>query len=236
MLTSPGDLDTGTTPAHIPQVDDPTVSQQDRRRRIFDAAIGAASDGGYTGVQMREIAATAGLSIRSLRRHYPSTTHLLVTALTDELAWFDQHWQSRLDRTSGGFTRLRMAVAGLISAMERAGHITEALTRAYALSFFRASEQAQTVRRQTSDMFVGFMRGGEADTMAHRHVADILADVWTANVLALVQRRAGFDDLRRQMFSTIDLLDSRSTGQLPASAATSSAGCVVEVAPTSYAR
>ncbi|OBG88728.1 hypothetical protein A5699_16265 [Mycobacterium sp. E802] len=184
-----------------------TPRQQSRRRRILHAAVNAASTGGYALVHMREIADNAEVSMATIYHYFPSKIHLLVSALTEELAAFDKHLHDGLDRVPGAFDRLRLAVVSLINAMQRSDRITEALTHAYAASCVGATPDAQRVHDQTTRMFAGLMHGGEPADENHHEVSEILADVWTSEILALVQERTTFADLRRQMLMTIDLLE-----------------------------
>ena len=52
-----------------------------RRRRLIDAAVGLAAEGGYDAVQMRDVAARAEVALGTLYRHYSSKDQLLLAAL-----------------------------------------------------------------------------------------------------------------------------------------------------------
>lgn len=184
-----------------------TPRQQVRRKRILDATVEAASRGGYALVHMREIADSAEVSMATVYHYFPSKIHLLVSALTEELAAFDQHLHSGLDRVPGAFDRLRLAVVSLINAMQRSDRITEALTHAYAASCIGATPQAQRVHDQTTRMFAGLMHGDQPADDTHHQISEILSDVWTSEILALVQERTTFTDLRRQMLIAIELME-----------------------------
>ena len=56
-------------------------AQRERRRRILDATIALADEGGFDAVQMREVADDADVALGTLYRYFPSKIHLLVTAL-----------------------------------------------------------------------------------------------------------------------------------------------------------
>ena len=59
-------------------------AQRDRRKRILDATIALASQGGFDAVQMRSVAEQADVALGTLYRYFPSKIHLLVSALGRE--------------------------------------------------------------------------------------------------------------------------------------------------------
>ena len=61
-----------------------SAAQRDRRKRILDATIALASQGGFDAVQMRAVAEQADVALGTLYRYFPSKIHLLVSALGRE--------------------------------------------------------------------------------------------------------------------------------------------------------
>ena len=55
-----------------------------RRRRLIEAAVELAGEGGYDAVQMRDVAARAEVALGTLYRHYSSKDQLLLAALADQ--------------------------------------------------------------------------------------------------------------------------------------------------------
>jgi AcrR family transcriptional regulator len=68
-----------------------SVRQQERRARMLEVALELASEGGYEAVQMRDVAARAGVALGTLYRYFGSKDHLLAAA------W--SAWAGRLERT-----------------------------------------------------------------------------------------------------------------------------------------
>ena len=75
----------GTTA--VPELTD---DQRDRRQRIIDAAFELGAEWGYDAVQMRDVAATANVSLATIYRYFSSKDHLLAAAMSD--------WTARLQR------------------------------------------------------------------------------------------------------------------------------------------
>jgi len=184
-----------------------TDRQRLRRTRILDAAVDAASVGGYDLVHMRDVAERAGVSLATLYHYFPSKVHLLVTALDRELIRFDDYLylHQDLSHITDPFARLRVVVWRLIKGMEQSDRVTDALTHAYVASHVVASAEAEMIRVQTSEMFVHLMSDGVAAEL-HRHTADLLTDVWTSEILALVQGRRTYVEIHRRLSTVIDLV------------------------------
>lgn len=185
-----------------------TDRQRERRSRILDSAVDVARNGGFTRVHMRDVADYAQVSLGTLYHYFPSKVHLLVMALERELLRFDDLLTDGLPHAADPCTKLRAAVWGLINGMEESDRVTEALTHAYVASFVVASVEAEMIRDQTAAMFVRLMTTANNQHHVRRHiaVADVLTDVWTSEVLALVQGRRTYAEMRRRLGATIDLL------------------------------
>jgi AcrR family transcriptional regulator len=187
-----------------------TDLQRARRARILDAALDAAGTGGYDLVHVRDIAIRARVSIATLYHYFPSKVHVLVWALKRELARFDDYLSDDylskdLSEITDPFARLRIVVWRLIDAMEESARVAEALTHAYVASNVVATVEAEMIRVQTSEMFVHVMSDGIAPDV-HRHAAELLTDVWTSEVLRLVQGRRTYAEMRRRLSTVIDLI------------------------------
>ena len=182
-----------------------TDLQRQRRERILDAAVESAGARGYDLVHMRDIARSARVSLATLYHHFPSKNHLLVWALDRELMRFDDHLSEDLSDVVDPFARLRVVVARLTDSMEKSERVTDALTHAYVASNIVAAAEAEMIRVRTREMFVHLMSGRTARDV-DRHIADLLTDVWTSEVLALVQGRKTHADMRNRLISVIDLL------------------------------
>src|SRR3954449_12890227 len=78
-----------------------SAAQRDRRKRILDATISLASQGGFDAVQMRAVAEQADVALGTLYRYFPSKIHLLVSALQRE---FERSESARRDKPVEGDT------------------------------------------------------------------------------------------------------------------------------------
>jgi AcrR family transcriptional regulator len=58
-----------------------TDAQLARRQRVVDAAMALATEGGYEAVQMRDVAARAGVAMGTVYRYFTSKDHILAAAM-----------------------------------------------------------------------------------------------------------------------------------------------------------
>ena len=200
--------------ASLCEADLTTERQRERRSRILDAAVTVSAAGGYDRVHMRDIADQAGVALGTVYHYFPSKVHLLVMALERELIRFDDYLSTDLSPLDDPISRLRISVWSLVNAMEQSDRVTESLTHAYVASHIVASVEAEMIRRQTATMFIHLMtQDSLADTQTICAIAELVTDVWTSEVLALVQGRRTFSDMRSRLGTTIDLLSRVRVGE-----------------------
>ena len=60
-------------------------SQAARRRRVIDATLELAAGGGFDGVQMRDVAAEAGVALGTVYRYFESKERLLLEANLEQV-------------------------------------------------------------------------------------------------------------------------------------------------------
>ena len=80
-----------------------TEKQAERRRRVMQAAIGLAAEGGYDGVQMRAVAERADVALGTVYHYFSSKDHLLAESME---VWVDGLRASVERRPPAGETTL----------------------------------------------------------------------------------------------------------------------------------
>jgi len=180
-------------------------AQRERRKRILDATMAIASKGGYEAVQMRAVADRADVAVGTLYRYFPSKVHLLVSALGREFERID----AKTDRSTlvGGtpHQRLNFMISKLNRAMQRNPLLTEAMTRAYVFADASAAGEVDQVEKLIDSMFARAMSDGEP-TEEQYHIARVISDVWTNNLLAWLTRRASATDVAKRLELAVRLL------------------------------
>ncbi len=180
-------------------------AQRERRKRILDATLAIASEGGYEAVQMRAVAERADVAVGTLYRYFPSKVHLLVSALGREFERIDAKTDRAALAGDTPYQRLNLMVGRLNRAMQRNPLLTEAMTRAFVFADASAAGEVDHVGKLMDSMFARAMSEGEP-TEDQYHVARLISDVWLSNLLAWLTRRASATDVSKRLDLAVRLL------------------------------
>ena len=161
-----------------------SAAQRDRRKRILDATISLASQGGFDAVQMRAVAEQADVALGTLYRYFPSKIHLLVSALQRE---FERTEVALRDKPVDGDTaadRVINALKRTTRGMQSDPQLTEALTRAFMFADASVAAEIHQVGMLLTAMVTRAMypeghgeltdEGGEPDVADHLGDRDVL--------------------------------------------------------------
>jgi AcrR family transcriptional regulator len=168
-----------------------TPEQLERRRRIIDAAFELGADGGYDAVQMRDVAATANVSLATIYRYFSSKDHLLAAAMSE--------WTARLQTRVGqsppkGATAADQLVDVLhraCRALERQPKLSAALVRALSSADAGVQESAGEVSRLIQVM--GGTILSELDEGVRADILAALGHVWYSSLIAWARGRRDFE-------------------------------------------
>ena len=184
-----------------------SAAQRDRRKRILDATIALASQGGFEAVQMRAVAERADVALGTLYRYFPSKLHLLVSALGRE---FERAEADTRDKPIPGATaheRVMFLLDRTTEGLQRDPHLTEALTRAFMFADASVKAEILAVGMLVTTMLTRAMRPGQAevgeDDVA---VARVIGDVWLSALVGWVTGRTSAGDVGKRMDVAVRLL------------------------------
>ncbi|MFC4784851.1 TetR family transcriptional regulator [Nocardioides sp. MAHUQ-72] len=184
-----------------------SAAQRDRRKRILDATIALASQGGFDAVQMRAVAEQADVALGTLYRYFPSKIHLLVSALGRE---FERAEAATRDKPIPGDTphqRVMHLLARTNKGLQADPHLTEALTRAFMFADESVKNEIQAVGTLVSTMLTRAMHPGQAElTGDDTDIARVIGDVWLSLLVGWVTGRTSADDVGRQLDVAVRLL------------------------------
>jgi AcrR family transcriptional regulator len=159
-------------------------SQAARRRRVLDAALRLAAEGGFDGVQMRDVAAAADVALGTVYRYFTSKERLLLEAMAEQQADLRRYLEVHPPQEA-------TASARVIAVLRRANRSLRAhpdVTAAMVSSIGSAQpENADIVRRVTEIMtaiIVNAIHAGDARAATARElrVARILMQVWLSSL------------------------------------------------------
>jgi AcrR family transcriptional regulator len=189
-----------------------SAAQRDRRKRILDATIALASQGGFDAVQMRAVAERADVALGTLYRYFPSKIHLLVSALQRE---FERTEVALRDKPVEGDTtadRVINVLKRTTRGMQSDAKLTEALTRAFMFADASVAQEIDVVAAHVRRMLLLAMRepGTPVDvpepTEEEVAITKVIGDVWLASLVQWVTGRASAHDVATSLDVAVRLL------------------------------
>lgn len=184
-----------------------------RRARILSSALHQAVNG-YDAVRIRAVADAAGVSASAVYHHFSSKDGLLLECLHGWLSEFADQDAIDIIPAAAPYHRLLVVIEWLTEELASTPRLADAVARAYLHATGPAAGKADLVRDKLIQIFVDALRQDQPDRADHnRQVAELVADVWIANILAIAQKRITARDLRRRLEYAISAI-SRNAGQL----------------------
>jgi TetR/AcrR family transcriptional regulator, cholesterol catabolism regulator len=189
-----------------------TPGQRARWERIVQATVELANEGGYHGVQMRDVADRADVALGTLYRYFPSKTHLLTGALRRETEALRSRMQRRPARGETAEDRVMDVLGRATRALERSPKLTEAVLRAVMNAEADATVDSATASDNVSMLIIEAIHGnGGEPTDDERAIARVLQQVWYFSLMRWLSGRDSSRELREHLRVAIHLL-LRSTG------------------------
>jgi AcrR family transcriptional regulator len=184
-----------------------TADQLERRARIVRVARALAA-GGYGAVNMRTVAERSDVAPATLYYYFPSKDHLLVTCLFQWLTDFQAKAIPEIAGIIDPYDRLLTLVDRLNTTLCATPGFADAVARAYLFADETVGVLVEDTRAELSEMLADAMGVG-AVTREHLDIGELIADVWAANVLAVVHRRATANEMGYRLRLTIDMMRRR---------------------------
>jgi AcrR family transcriptional regulator len=182
-------------------------AQRERRKRILDATIDLASQGGFDAVQMRAVADQAEVALGTLYRYFPSKIHLLVSALGRE---FEKTESALRERQLTGQTPAERVIEVLkltSRGLQGDPHLTEALTRAFMFADSSVQTEINQVGMLMTSMVTRAMHPGRTDFDDQDvAIARVIGDVWLSALMGWVTGRSTAAETGQQIEVAVKLL------------------------------
>ena len=167
--------------------------QQERRRRLIDAAFELGAEGGYEAVQMRSVSETANVAMATIYRYFSSKDHLLAAAMME---WTDRLRGRVAQSPPRGDTAADQMVDVLqraCRAMERQPKLSEALVRALSSADVGVRESGAEVSRHIAEMGNDILEGLPGDVRAD--ILSVLGHVWYSTLVSWANGRRDFSSV-----------------------------------------
>jgi TetR/AcrR family transcriptional regulator, cholesterol catabolism regulator len=181
-----------------------TAEQQDRRRRVIDAAFELGAERGYEAVQMRDVSAIANVSLATIYRYFSSKDHLLAAAMTEWTARLQARVAQSPPRGDTAAERLIDVLHRAVRAMARQPKLSAALVRALSSSDAGVRESAAAVQQQIEAMASGILI--DVTPAVRSDILAVLGHVWYSTLVAWANGRIDFDQVTRELDRAVHVL------------------------------
>ncbi len=154
-----------------------TDRQAARRQRVVLAALELAADGGYEAVQMRDVAAQAGVALGTIYRYFSSKDHLLAAAMIEWVEDLERQVGRRPPRGDTPAERVTDVLGRALKALGDHPDLAAAVIAAQTSGDQAAGlEQARTTEVMIRMLADAFPPGTDPDVRAD--VTRVLGHVW----------------------------------------------------------
>jgi AcrR family transcriptional regulator len=183
-------------------------SQAARRRRVLDAALRLAADGGFDAVQMRDVAAAADVALGTVYRYFSSKERLLLEAMVEQQADLRAYLERHPPTDATEAARVIAVLKRANSSLRAYPDVTAAMVSAIGSA---QPENADIVRRVTEIMtatIVAAIHGtaSKKATARELRVARILMQVWLSSLNGWVCGVDGPERVDEDLAAAADLL------------------------------
>jgi AcrR family transcriptional regulator len=160
-------------------------NQAARRRRVLDATLALADQGGFDAVQMRDVAAEAGVALGTVYRYFESKERLLLEANVEQV---EELGRRLLEHPPTGATPADRVVEVLrraSRAQTRRPESTAAMVRAIGSAPPSEADAVRRVSAAMTSIITAAMHPGESNDH-DRAVARVLSQVWLSSLIGWV--------------------------------------------------
>ncbi len=161
-------------------------SQAARRRRVIDATLQLAAEGGFDAVQMRDVAAAADVALGTVYRYFSSKERLLLEAMAEQQADLRAHLHDNPPPGDTPVERVNNVLRRANRALKRHPDVTAAMVRAFGSARPEDADVVRKVGEIMGDVITRAIRPDGATTDRDAHVARVLVLVWLSSLVGWV--------------------------------------------------
>ena len=160
-------------------------SQAARRRRVIDATLELAAGGGFEAVQMRDVAAEAGVALGTVYRYFESKERLLLEANLEQVEALRLRLSERPPAGESAADRVVDVLRRATRTQTRRPEATAAMVRALGSARREESDAVARVSEAMTAIITGAMHEGDPSDR-DRSVARVLSQVWLSSLIGWV--------------------------------------------------
>jgi AcrR family transcriptional regulator len=191
-------------------------SQLRRIRRIVDAAVALAEEGGFDGVRLRDVAESSDVALGTLYKYFRSKEDILLYALNEETERLESVMAERPPRGATPVERVTDFFARATRGLVRRPQLARAVLRSLASGDHATSVQAAGFHLRSQRMIVAALRGERPDfgrplaeptgSDRERRIAVLLSHVWFASLVGWSGGLHPAKTVTERMHDAIDLV------------------------------
>ncbi len=176
---------------------DLSPEQQERRRRLIDAAFGLGAEGGYEAVQMRTVSVTANVALATIYRYFSSKDDLLAAAMTEWTVRLRGRVAQSPPRGTTAADRMVDVLLRACRAMERQPKLSQALVRSLSSADAGVRASGAEVQRQIASIGDGILAELSPDVRAD--ILAVLGHVWYSTLVSWANGRRDFASVMTEL-------------------------------------
>lgn len=181
-----------------------TPKQAERRRRVIEAALQLAREGGYDAVQMRDVAAVANVALGTIYRYFSSKDHLLAAAMAEWTGELQVRLSQLPPRGDSPVDQLVDVFKRACRALERQPKLAASLITALSAADQGVHESSMQVRRQIGSMAAEIL--GPLDEETRGDIMSLLGHVWYSTLVGWANGRRTFSYVVEEIERAIRLV------------------------------
>jgi AcrR family transcriptional regulator len=187
--------------------DELSNTQRERRERILVAATDLAMEGGYEGVQMRDVADRAEVALGTLYRYFPSKVQLLVNVLHQLVADMTTQITKQTVPGATAADRVLNLLGRAMKNLRREQALADAMMRALMFADASAAPDVERVSEVFTAAVTHALHGPDRPTRDEdAAVARVIENVWWAYILSWLSGRLTSRELTDELDVAVRLL------------------------------
>lgn len=160
-------------------------NQAARRRRVLEATLALADKGGFEAVQMRDVAAEAGVALGTVYRYFESKERLLLEANVGQVEALGRRLAERPPSGKRAVERVVEVLRRATGSLTRHPEATAAMVRALGSAPPSEADAVKRVSAAMTAIITSAMHPG-APSARDRGVARVLTQVWLSSLVGWV--------------------------------------------------
>jgi AcrR family transcriptional regulator len=198
-----------------------TKEQQDRVRRIKDAASTLAHEGGYEAVRLRDVADTAKVAMATLYRYFRCKEEILLAIMSEEYNVLEDYLRQQPPAGETPIERVMVLFRLLTKTMAGRPDFTRATLRALSAGQPSTAPQVAALHNRLASILLNAIRDCQTDPLKPGVTLDqlepdqaqawMLDRLWFSSIVGWAGGAMGEEDVLKEITAAAELLLNNET-------------------------